>query len=59
MNNRVLSRKHIVEGLNGSFGCLGLDYVDIVFAHRHDRNTPIEETVRALNHVNNGGKAFY
>lgn len=59
MNNRGLSRKHIVEGLNGSLERLGLEYVDIVFAHRPDRDTPIEETVRAFNHVINAGKAFY
>lgn len=59
MNNRGLSRKHIIEGLNGSLERLDLEYVDIVFAHRPDRDTPIEETVRAFNHVINAGKAFY
>ncbi|EED17398.1 voltage-gated K channel beta subunit, putative [Talaromyces stipitatus ATCC 10500] len=59
VNNRGLSRKHVVEGLNGSLERLGLEYVDIVFAHRPDRDTPIEETVRAFNHVINTGKAFY
>lgn len=38
---------------------LDLKYVDLVYAHRPDRNTPIEETVRAFNHVINTGKAFY
>lgn len=38
---------------------LGLTYVDLIYAHRPDRNTPIEETVRAFNHVINQGKAFY
>lgn len=38
---------------------LQLDYVDLIYAHRPDRNTPIEETVRAFNHVIDTGKAFY
>lgn len=38
---------------------LQLDYVDLVFAHRPDRQTPIEETVRAFNHIIDTGKAFY
>ena len=38
---------------------LGLDYVDLVYAHRPDRHTPMEETVRAFNHIINQGKAFY
>ncbi|KAH8811848.1 putative voltage-gated K channel beta subunit [Xylogone sp. PMI_703] len=59
VNNGGLSRKHIIEGLNNSLERLGLDYVDLVFAHRPDRYTPIEETVRAFNHVINQGKALY
>jgi voltage-dependent potassium channel beta subunit len=58
-NQRGLSRKHIVEGLDASLGRMGLEYVDLVFAHRPDIHTPIEETVRAFNHVINQGKAFY
>lgn len=38
---------------------LDLEYVDLIYAHRPDRNTPIEETVRAFNHIINTGKAFY
>lgn len=38
---------------------LGLDYVDLIYAHRPDRNTPIEETVRAFNYLISSGKAFY
>lgn len=38
---------------------LGLEYVDLIYAHRPDRNTPIEETVRAFNHLIDTGKAFY
>ncbi|TVY19699.1 putative voltage-gated potassium channel subunit beta [Lachnellula arida] len=59
VNNVGLSRKHIVEGVNASLERLGLDYVDLIYAHRPDRNTPIEETVRAFNHIINTGKAFY
>lgn len=51
INNHGLSRKHIVEGLRASLARLGLEYVDIVYAHRPDRLTPMEETVRAFNHV--------
>lgn len=59
VNNSGLSRKHIIEGVNGALERLQLEYVDLVYAHRPDRNTPIEETVRAFNHVINSGKAFY
>lgn len=38
---------------------LGLEYVDLIYAHRPDRDTPMEETVRAFNHIINTGKAFY
>lgn len=54
-----LSRKHIIEGLKASLERLQLDYVDIVYAHRPDRDTPMEETVRAFNHVIEKGQAFY
>ncbi|MCJ1340424.1 hypothetical protein MMC09_005720 [Bachmanniomyces sp. S44760] len=59
VNNGGLSRKHVIEGTNACLKRLQLDYVDIIYAHRPDRNTPIEETVRAFNHVINTGKAFY
>ncbi|GAA5868910.1 hypothetical protein JCM3774_006788 [Rhodotorula dairenensis] len=58
-NQKGLSRKHIVEGLNASLKRLQLDYVDIVFAHRPDVATPMEETVRAFNHVIEKGLAYY
>ncbi|KAL0638444.1 hypothetical protein Q9L58_002588 [Maublancomyces gigas] len=54
-----LSRKHIIEGLKASLERLQLDYVDIVYAHRPDRDTPMEEIVRAFNHVIEKGQAFY
>ena len=52
-------RKHIIEGVKQSLKNLQLDYVDIVFAHRYDRNTPIEETVRAMNYLIDKGLTFY
>ncbi len=58
-NERGLSRKHIIEGMDGSLKRMGLEYVDLVFAHRPDIHTPIEETVRAFDHLINQGKAFY
>ncbi|MEM6734410.1 MAG: aldo/keto reductase, partial [Myxococcota bacterium] len=58
-NQRGLSRKHLVEGTNASLKRLGLDYVDLLFCHRPDPNTPIEETVRAMNHIIDKGQAFY
>lgn len=59
VNDRGLSRKHIIEGLRASLGRMAVDYVDLVFCHRPDIHTPIEETVRAMNFVINQGWAFY
>ncbi|KAK5206154.1 hypothetical protein LTR41_008023 [Exophiala xenobiotica] len=59
VNNGGLSRKHIIEGTEASLQRLQLDYVDLIYCHRPDRNTPIEETVRAMNYLINNGKAFY
>lgn len=58
-NDTGLSYKHIMEGVNNALRRLQLDYVELVFAHRPDRNTPIEETVRAFDQVIRQGKAFY
>lgn len=58
-NDRGLSRKRILEGTDASLKRLQLDYVDILFCHRPDPETPIEETVRAMNHVLNQGKVLY
>lgn len=58
-NDRGLSRKHIVEGMDASLARLQMDYVDLVFAHRADFHTPMEETVRAFNHIIDKGQAFY
>jgi voltage-dependent potassium channel beta subunit len=58
-NDRGLSRKHIFEGVDASLERLGLDYVDLVYCHRPDLHTPIEETVRAMSDVVSSGVAFY
>ncbi len=58
-NDRGLSRKHIVEGTDAALARLQLDYVDLIFCHRADLHTPVEETVRAMNHVIDHGKALY
>jgi voltage-dependent potassium channel beta subunit len=58
-NERGLSRKHIVEGTDAALGRLGIDYVDLIFCHRADLHTPVEETVRAMNHIIDQGKALY
>lgn len=59
VNNKGLSRKHVLEGMDASLKRMNLDYVDLIYAHRPDRHTPIEETVRAFNHLINTGKAMY
>lgn len=58
-NDTGLSYKHIIEGVNNSLKRFQQDYVDLVFAHRPDPNTPIEETVWAFNQVIQQGKALY
>ncbi|MFP4153349.1 MAG: potassium channel beta subunit family protein [Alkalispirochaeta sp.] len=58
-NDTGLSRKHIVEGVRGALDRMQLDYVDLVFCHRPDYETPIEETVRAMSHVVDRGWALY
>ena len=58
-NDRGLSMKHIWEGTHDSLKRLQMDYVDLLFCHRPDATTPIEETVRAMTILINQGKAFY
>ncbi|MEI6970946.1 MAG: aldo/keto reductase [bacterium] len=53
------SRKHLVASLDQSLKRLGLDYVDIFYSHRFDPNTPLEETMGALDHIVKQGKAIY
>jgi aryl-alcohol dehydrogenase-like predicted oxidoreductase len=58
-NNRGLSRKHIMESMNGSLRRLGTDYVDLYQAHRFDHSTPLEETMVAFADLVRTGKALY
>lgn len=58
-NDRGLSRKHIMESINGSLRRLGTEYVDLYQAHRYDAATPIEETMIALADIVRSGKAIY
>ncbi|MFL7894450.1 MAG: potassium channel beta subunit family protein [Anaerolineales bacterium] len=58
-NQRGLSRKHVIEGTQAALDRLQLDYVDLIFCHRPDIHTPIEETVRAMTFLIDQGKAFY
>ena len=58
-NDRGLSRKHIIESVNGSLRRLGTDYVDLYQAHRYDHETPLEETLRAFEDLVRQGKALY
>jgi 1-deoxyxylulose-5-phosphate synthase len=53
------SRKHIMDGIDGSLKRLGMDYVDIYMLHYFDVNTPVEETMCALNDIVRAGKARY
>src|SRR5918911_2657397 len=58
-NDRSLSRKHIMESINGSLRRLQLDYVDLYQAHRYDHSTPLEETMQAFADIVRAGKALY
>lgn len=58
-NDRGLSRKHIMAGIDNSLRRLGTDYVDLYQIHRFDPTTPIEETLEALHDVVKAGKARY
>ncbi|HEX8681027.1 MAG TPA: aldo/keto reductase [Ardenticatenaceae bacterium] len=58
-NDTGLSHKHIIEGVNNSLRRLQMDYVDLLFCHRPDPDTPIEETVRAMDILIRQGKVFY
>ena len=59
VNDRGLSHKHIIEGTNAALKRLQLEYVDLLFCHRPDLHTPMEEVVRAMNIIIQQGKAFY
>ncbi len=58
-NDTGLSRKHLIEGTKNSLKRLQLDYVDLLFCHRPDPDTPIEETVLAMDYLVRGGFVFY
>jgi aryl-alcohol dehydrogenase-like predicted oxidoreductase len=58
-NDRGLSRKHILESIDGSLTRLGTDYLDLYQAHRYDYETPLEETMQAFADVVRSGKALY
>ncbi|HOS47396.1 MAG TPA: aldo/keto reductase [Bacteroidia bacterium] len=58
-NQRGLSRKHIIEGCEAALKRLQVDYIDLFFCHRPDKNTPILETVQAMNTLIQQGKILY
>ena len=55
----TLNRKYLLEGIDGSLARLGLDYVDLLYCHRADPGTPVEETVWAMHNIIERGKALY
>jgi voltage-dependent potassium channel beta subunit len=57
--NHTLNRKYLIEAINGSLQRLQLDYVDLLYCHRPDKTTPIEETVWAMHNIIEWGKAMY
>jgi voltage-dependent potassium channel beta subunit len=59
INDRGLSRKHIMESVHKSLSRLGTDYLDIYFCHRFDPETPVEEVVRAMDDLVHQGKVLY
>lgn len=59
VNDRGLSRKHIMESIEKSLQRLKMDYIDIYFCHRPDPETPIRETARAMNDLIDQGKVHY
>lgn len=59
INDRGLSRKHIMESIDGSLRRLQTDHVDLYQAHRYDVDTPLEETLRAFDDIVRQGKAHY
>lgn len=59
VNDTMLSRKHLSEGICASLERLQLDYVDVAFAHRYDHITPMDEVCRSFNWMINHNKCFY
>lgn len=58
-NDKGLSRKHIVESVHNSLRRLGTDYIDLMQFHRYDADTPLDETVRAIDDLVRQGKVLY
>jgi 1-deoxyxylulose-5-phosphate synthase len=58
-NDKGLSRKHLLDGIDASLRRLGMDYVDLYQVHRFDYETPIDETMRTLDDIVRAGKARY
>lgn len=59
VNDRGLSRKHILESVEGSLRRLGVEYLDLYFCHRFDAATPLDEVVRAMDDLVHQGKILY
>ena len=55
----TLNRKYLLQAIDGSLQRMGLDFIDLIYCHRPDPHTPIEETARAMNDIINQGKALY
>ena len=55
----TLNRKYLLEAVDGSLKRFGLDYLDLIFCHRADQSTPVEETVWAMHNIIERGKAIY
>ncbi len=55
----TLNRKYLLQAVDGSLRRLGLDFLDLIYCHRSDPETPIEETVRAMHDIITSGKALY
>jgi voltage-dependent potassium channel beta subunit len=58
-NDRGLSRKHVTEQVHASLNRMNLDYVDIFYCHRYDPETPVDETLRAIDDLIRQGKILY
>lgn len=59
VNDRGLSRKHIMESIDKSLKNMGMDYIDLYYCHRYDETTPLEETLEALSDLVKQGKILY
>ena len=57
--SNTLNRKYLMHAIDGSLERFGLDFVDVLYCHRADPNTPIEETVWAMSDIISAGKALY